>query len=111
MQKEPEAYPTVIEAAKAMDASIQGELASMESVLRSEMARCAMLAEDAPFANGLAKAAGTWRRDLGVLADKIHTEAESVTAALTGKNKPEITQTTNPELAAAAASDPDRRKP
>ncbi len=101
---------SVEDAAKALDDTIQRELTAMESALRLEMARCIMLIDGAPFANGLAKAAGTWRRDLEVLADKIHAEAESVTAALTGKNKHEITTSVNSGLAAAAASDPERNR-
>lgn len=102
---------SVDEAAKIMDDSIQRELSAMEKAIRSEMERCVLLAEGAPFANGLAKAAGTWKRDLGVLADKIAAEAKSVSKALLGKDQPEITQSVNPDLAAAALSDPDRKKP
>lgn len=101
---------SVDEAAKIMDDSIQRELSAMEKALRSEMERCVLLAEGAPFANGLAKAAGTWKRDLGVLADKIAAEAKSVSKALLGKEQPEITQTTNLTLAAAVITDPERGK-
>lgn len=102
--------PSVGEAAKVMDGSIQRELSQMETTLRAEMERCSALIEGAPFANGLAKAAASWRRDMEVCADKIALEAKAVTKALLGKDQPEITQSVNPELAAAVASDPDRRK-
>ncbi len=106
-----EATPDPVEiAAVELDRVIREEIDSIAAGARELSARSTRLGEAGRGANGLQAASAIWMRDFDAIAVKVAEEGPAVSKALLGKEVHKITTHVNPELAAAAASDPDRKR-
>jgi len=100
----------VEDAAVHLDRVIRAEIDSIAEVSRMLAERSRRLGESGRGANGLQAATQVWARDFEAVAGKVAEEGPQVSKALLGKVEHEVITHVNAELAAAAASDPARKR-
>lgn len=100
----------VEDVAVQFDRVIRAEIDAIAKAARDLAVRSERLGQSGRGANGLAAASAVWKREFESIAAKVEEEGPSVSKALLGKEEHQITQSVNQELAAAAASDPTRKR-